>query len=114
MTARAATGKTACGDGLSGWTFAAEDSSIGVTTDNKKRVREIDLCSFDKAGPDPKAAIIAAETAERPSSGARVTRMIRPNRTEVFLLLILTLVGTGLYPQFRAAKHRERSRRVII
>ena len=39
------------------------------------------------------AAIIAADSAERPSSGAKVTRMIRPNRTEVLLLPILALVG---------------------
>ena len=31
--------------------------------------------------------------AERPSSGAKVTRMIRPNRTEVLLLAILARMG---------------------
>jgi hypothetical protein len=79
------TGKTACGDGLSVRTLNADDSSIGITTDSSRRVRELDLCSFDTAGP----VAIAAERAERPSSGANVTRMIRPNRTEVLLLVIL-------------------------
>jgi len=39
------------------------------------------------------AAIIAADTAERPINGAKLARMSRPNRTEVLLLLILALVG---------------------
>lgn len=93
VSARAAIGKTACGEGRSAWTFEADDSAIGVTTESSRRVRELDLCSFDTAGPEAMAAIIAADTAERPSSGASVTRMIRPNRTEVLLLPILALVG---------------------
>jgi hypothetical protein len=35
---------------------------------------------------------IAAEIAERPSSGASVTRIILPNRTEVLLLPMLARV----------------------
>jgi len=93
VSAKAITGKTACGDGLSARTFNADVSSIGVTTDNSRRVSEFDLCSFETAGPEAMAAIIAADTAERPSSGARVTRMIRPNRTKVLLLAILAFVG---------------------
>ena len=98
VSARAAIGKTACGEGRSARTFRADDSAIGVTTDSSRRVRELDLCSFDTAGPEAMAAIIAADTAERPSSGANVTRMIRPNRTEVLLLLILALVGQDCSP----------------
>jgi hypothetical protein len=79
------TGKTACGEGRSVRTFRADDSSIGVTTDSRKRVSEFDLCSFETAG----AWAMIADKAERPSSGAKVTRMIRPNRTEVLLLPIL-------------------------
>jgi hypothetical protein len=78
-------GKTAWGDGLSARTFKADDSSIGVATDSNRRVSELDLCSFDTAG----AWAMIADKAERPSSGAKVTRMIRPNRTEVLLFVIL-------------------------
>ena len=83
------TGKTACGKGLSARTSKADDSAIGVTTDRSRFVREFDFCSFDTTGP----AEIIADRAERPSSGASVTRMIRPNRTEVLLLVILAFVG---------------------
>ena len=65
-----------------------EDSAIGVTTDSRKRVSEFDVCSFDTAGP----VDIAAASAERPSSGAKLTRIIRPNRTEVLLLMMLARV----------------------
>jgi hypothetical protein len=52
---------------------------MGVTTDRRNRVSELDLCSFETAG----VWAMIADKAERPSSGAKVTRMIRPNRTEV-------------------------------
>ena len=83
------TGKTACGEGRFVRTWRAEDSAIGVTAESRRRVSEFDLCSFDTAG----LVAIAAASADRPSSGANVTRMIRPNRTKVFLLLILAFVG---------------------
>ena len=92
VTARAANGKTACGEGRSARTLRADDSAIGVTTESSRRVREFDLCSFDTMGP----AAIAAEMAERPSSGANVTRMIRPNRTEVLILAILAQAGDSI------------------
>jgi hypothetical protein len=79
------TGKTAWGEGLSVRTFKADDSAIGVTTDRSRLVSELDFCSLDTIGP----AVMIADRAERPSSGASVTRMIRPNRTEVLLLVIL-------------------------
>jgi len=79
VSARAAIGKTACGDDRSVRTFKAADSSMGVTTDRRNRVSELDLCSFETAG----VWAMIADKAERPSSGAKVTRMIRPNRTEV-------------------------------
>ena len=79
------TGKTACGEVRSARTFKADDSAIGVTTDRRRLVRELDFCSFDTIGP----AAMIADRADRPSSGANVTKMIRPNRTEVLLLLIL-------------------------
>ena len=79
------TGKTACGEGRSVRTFRAEDSSIGVTTDSRNRVSEFDLCSFETTC----AWAMIADKAERPSSGANVTRIIRPKRTEVLLLPIL-------------------------
>ena len=83
------TGKTACGEVRSARTFRADDSSIGVTTDSSRRVREFDLCSFDTAGP----VAMAAANADKPSNGAKLTRIIRPNRTEVLLFVILALVG---------------------
>ena len=87
VIASAANGNTACGEGRSARSLSVEESAMGVTTDrSSNRVRELDLCWFDKAGP----VAIAADRAERPSSGARVTRMIRPNRTEVLLFVILT------------------------
>ena len=67
VSARAAKGKTACGEGRSARTLRADDSAIGVTTDSSRRVRELDLCSFDTAGP----VAMAADRAERPSSGAK-------------------------------------------
>jgi len=79
-------GSTACGEGRSTRSLRADESAIGVTTDSSnRRVREKDLWTFDVLGP----VDIAAERAERPSSGANVTRMMRPNRKEVLLLLIL-------------------------
>ena len=79
-------GKTAWGEGRSALSLRADESAIGVTTDSSsRRVRERDLWTFDAMGP----VDIAAESAERPSSGANVTRMMRPNRKEVLLLLIL-------------------------
>jgi hypothetical protein len=88
VSAKAANGKAACGEGRSTRTFKADDSAIGVTTDRSRFVREFDFCSFETIGP----AVIIADRAERPSSGASVTRMIRPNRTEVLLFVILALV----------------------
>ena len=52
VSARAANGKTACGEGLSARSLKADDSAIGVTTDNSRRVREFDLCSLDTVGAD--------------------------------------------------------------
>ncbi len=78
-------GKRAWGDCLSARTFKAADSSIGVATDSNRRLSEFDLCSFETAGP----WAMIADRAERPSSGAKVTRIIRPNRTEVLLFVIL-------------------------
>ena len=86
VSAKAMTGKTACGEGRSARTLRVDDSAIGVTTDRKRLVRAFDFCSFETTGP----AVIIADRAERPSSGASVTRMIRPNRTEVLLLPSLT------------------------
>lgn len=85
VSAIAANGKTACGEGRSGWELSADDSAMGVTADSSRRVRELDLCSLDTAGP----VAMAAEIAERPSSGAKLTRMSRPNRTEVLLFASL-------------------------
>jgi hypothetical protein len=85
VTARAANGRTACGEGRSARTLKADDSAIGVTTDSSRRAREFDLCSFATAG----LAGIAAAIADRPISGAKLARMSRPNRTEVLLLPIL-------------------------
>ena len=79
------TGKTACGEVRSARTFRADDSAIGVTTDRSRFVRAFDFCSFDTSGPE----VMIADRAERPSSGANVTRMIRPNRTKVLLSVIL-------------------------
>jgi len=97
---RTAIGRTACGDGRSARWLKVDDSAMGVTTDSSRRVRELDLCSFETAGP----VAIAAASAERPSSGAKLTRMIRPNRKEVLLFVMLARVGrdcilqAGLYP----------------
>jgi hypothetical protein len=85
VSAKAMTGKTACGEGRSARTLKADDSAIGVTTDSSRRVREFDLCWFERAGH----VAMTAASAERPSSGAKLTKIIRPNRTEVFLLPIL-------------------------
>ena len=86
VSAKAMTGKTACGEGLSARTLKAAVSSIGVTTDkSSRRVSELDLCSFDTAGP----VAITAVRAERPISGAKLARMSRPNRKEVLLFVIL-------------------------
>ena len=86
------TGKTACGEGRSARTFKADDSAMGVTTDRSRFFREFDFCSFDTSLDTPGPAVMIADRAERPSSGASVTRMIRPNRTEVLLFVILALV----------------------
>jgi hypothetical protein len=94
VSARAANGKAACGEVRSARTFRADDSAIGVTTDRSRLVREFDFCSFDTTGP----AVMIADRAERPSSGAKVTRMIRPNRTEVLLLPMLAQ-STGKPPR---------------
>jgi hypothetical protein len=83
--AKAETGKTAWGEGLSARTLKADDSAIGVTTERNRFVREFDFCSFDTVGP----VAITAVRAERPISGAKLARMSRPNRTEVLLLVIL-------------------------
>jgi hypothetical protein len=79
-------GRTAWGEGRSALSFRTDESAIGVTTESSnRRVRERDLWTFEVLGP----VDIAAEMAERPSSGANVTRMMRPNRKKVLLLLIL-------------------------
>jgi hypothetical protein len=104
VSAKAMTGKTACGEERSARTLKADDSAIGVTTDrSSRRVREFDFCWFDRAG----YVAMTAASAERPSSGAKLTRMIRPNRTEVLLLPILArapignrLAGCKPAPQF--------------
>jgi hypothetical protein len=89
VSANAKTGKTACGEVRSARTFRADDSAIGVTTDRRRFVREFDFCSFETSFDTRGPAVMIADRAERPNSGANVTRMIRPNRTEVLLLQIL-------------------------
>ena len=86
------TGKTAWGEGRSDRTLSADESSIGVTTDNSRRVRQFDFCSFDTAGP----AAMTAVRAERPISGAKLARMSRPNRTEVLLVPMLAHADANL------------------
>ena len=92
VSAKAANGSTACGDGRSDRTLSADESSIGVTTDSSRRVSEFDFCSFDTAGP----AAITAVRADRPISGAKLARMSRPNRTEVLLLPMLAHADVSL------------------
>ncbi len=91
VSAKAITGKTACGEERSARTLKADDSAIGVTTDRSRRVREFDFCWLERAGH----VAMTAASAERPSSGAKLTRMIRPNRTEVLLLPILARAPIG-------------------
>ena len=92
VSARAENGSTACGDGRSARTLRSDESAIGVTTDNSRRVREFGFCSFDTAGP----AAMTAVRAERPISGAKLARMSRPNRTEVLLFPMLAYANVNL------------------
>jgi hypothetical protein len=73
---------TAWGEGRSVRSLSVDDSTIGVTTDSSSRVRAF---SFETTGP----VAMAVDKAERPSSGAKLARMIRPIRTEVLLFVSL-------------------------
>ena len=84
VSARAVKGMTAWGEGRSARSQSVDDSTIGVTTESSSRVKAF---SFETTGP----VAIAADKAERPSSGARLARMIRPIRTEVLLFSSLAL-----------------------
>ena len=96
VSARAVKGMTAWGEGRSVRSLRVDDSTIGVTTDSSNRVKAF---SFETTGP----VAMAADKAERPSSGAKLARMIRPIRTEVLPVVILALPPssqTGLYLHF--------------
>ena len=82
VSARAVKGMTAWGEGRSVRSLRVDDSTIGVTTDSSSRVKAF---SFETTGP----VAMAADKAERPSSGAKLARMIRPIRTEVLLFVSL-------------------------
>jgi len=86
VSARAAIGKTAWGEGRSARTLRSVYLAIAATTESSSLVR---VCSFETTGLAAVAASIAADTAERPSSGAKLARISRPNRTEVLLLPML-------------------------
>ena len=85
VSARAVKGMTAWGEGRSARSQSVDDSTIGVTTDSSNS--RVNVFSFETTGP----VAIAADKAERPSSGARLARMIRPIRTEVLLFSSLAL-----------------------
>jgi len=65
--------------------LSVDDSTIGVTTESSNS--RVNVFSFETTGP----VAMAADKAERPSSGAKLARMIRPIRTEVLLIASLAL-----------------------